>query len=173
MGAAARSVRQERAAIAALLRDGATDVLAIADLLDLDPKRVFHAIQSVAYRQYNIALASGELVRPTTCADCGSGGRIHGHHHDYLKPLDVEWLCPACHKSRHRGPRMKWPTRPAPPFECLIRPEEAAVVLGVTAREVRDLARAGRLPHRRLFSRTLRFKRSELEAWRSAQQEAA
>lgn len=44
----------------------------------------------------------GELQKPDVCSDCGSGGRIGGHHYDYTKPLDVEWLCPMCHTARHK-----------------------------------------------------------------------
>ena len=35
------------------------------------------------------------------CAVCGSTKRIHWHHDDYSKPLDVIPLCPAHHKERH------------------------------------------------------------------------
>lgn len=52
------------------------------------------------------AIISGALVRPLECSRCGEippkarDGRsnIHGHHHDYEKPLDVEWLCVYCHR---------------------------------------------------------------------------
>lgn len=27
---------------------------------------------------------------------------IHGHHEDYKKPLEVVWVCFACHAIRHR-----------------------------------------------------------------------
>lgn len=37
------------------------------------------------------ALRDGRLVRQP-CAVCGSQ-RVQAHHKDYLKPLDVEWLC--------------------------------------------------------------------------------
>lgn len=55
------------------------------------------------------AVRSGRIVRPTVCSACGetpqpgSDGRtqIHGHHPDYSKPLEVEWLCVTCHKKRH------------------------------------------------------------------------
>ncbi len=48
------------------------------------------------------AVADGRKEKPTNCSECGGGGLIHGHHHDYDKPLDVEWLCHDCHMKRHR-----------------------------------------------------------------------
>ena len=53
---------------------------------------------SAVYR----ALKRGDIVKPDTCSECGSTGRIHGHHEDYDKQLDVEWLCGVCHGHRHR-----------------------------------------------------------------------
>lgn len=46
------------------------------------------------------ALRSGLLAR-MPCERCGSTVRIHGHHDDYTKPLDVVWLCQAHHIARH------------------------------------------------------------------------
>lgn len=59
-----------------------------------------------AYRLVRSAIESGALVRPKSCDVCGdcpppaSDGRsrIHAHHHDYAKPLEVEWLCAKCHR---------------------------------------------------------------------------
>lgn len=45
----------------------------------------------------------GEIIKPKKCSCCGDGGIIDGHHPDYNKPYDVEWLCRVCHKGRHRG----------------------------------------------------------------------
>lgn len=46
------------------------------------------------------AVISGRLVRGP-CNRCGaestSESPSHGHHEDYSKPLDVEWLCASCH----------------------------------------------------------------------------
>lgn len=54
-----------------------------------------------------VAVAAGRLIRPEACQRCnripGRGARgqalIQGHHHDYSKPLDVEWLCAKCHRA--------------------------------------------------------------------------
>jgi len=35
------------------------------------------------------------------CQICGSTKRIHAHHDDYSKMLDVRWLCPKHHKQWH------------------------------------------------------------------------
>lgn len=47
------------------------------------------------------AVWSGKISKPPVCQNCGSGGKIHGHHSDYSKPLCVQWLCPPCHGLAH------------------------------------------------------------------------
>ncbi len=38
----------------------------------------------------------------TVCQNCGSGaGRLEAHHADYSKPLDITFLCHACHVVVH------------------------------------------------------------------------
>jgi hypothetical protein len=43
------------------------------------------------------AIKAGKIIKPIVCQKCGNNGNIHGHHNNYLKPLDVEWLCVTCH----------------------------------------------------------------------------
>ena len=50
----------------------------------------------------NNALRRGILKRPQKCERCGVATKLHGHHEDYSKPLDVNWLCYCCHGERHR-----------------------------------------------------------------------
>lgn len=45
----------------------------------------------------------GNMVRPDNCQTCGKQCRPHGHHCDYLKPLEVMWLCKSCHSEWHRN----------------------------------------------------------------------
>lgn len=56
--------------------------------------------------KYRAHTALGNAVRkglmvPDNCQTCGSSENIHGHHDDYAKPLNVRWLCAACHKAWH------------------------------------------------------------------------
>jgi hypothetical protein len=52
------------------------------------------------------ATRRGVLVRPDTCQVNGcTAPAIHGHHHDYGRPLDVTWLCREHHEHvHHLGP---------------------------------------------------------------------
>jgi hypothetical protein len=48
------------------------------------------------------AIIKGNMIRPGKCEKCENTKRIHAHHEDYSKPLDVNWLCQECHGERHR-----------------------------------------------------------------------
>lgn len=44
----------------------------------------------------------GKLDKSVSCEVCGTTDAvIHGHHDDYSKPLEVRWLCAACHRQWH------------------------------------------------------------------------
>jgi len=46
------------------------------------------------------AVRSGNLIR-LPCEKCEAVDSIHAHHDDYLKPLNIRWLCAACHHQWH------------------------------------------------------------------------
>jgi len=58
--------------------------------------------KQLATRLYKKALRDGVLLPADECERCGAADTvIHGHHPDYGRPLDVEWLCASCHSKEH------------------------------------------------------------------------
>jgi hypothetical protein len=53
--------------------------------------------REIAYCRYYRAVKSGRLIRPNHCSKCGVICKPEGHHEDYSKPLEVQWLCRRCH----------------------------------------------------------------------------
>ena len=47
------------------------------------------------------ATKKGIVVRPDECSKCHKKCKPMGHHSDYERPLDVEWLCAKCHGATH------------------------------------------------------------------------
>ena len=61
-------------------------------------KRAAHVILGNAVR-------NSMILKPDFCSKCGKkevSRKIHAHHHDYTKPVDVTWLCAQCHKDEHK-----------------------------------------------------------------------
>lgn len=50
----------------------------------------------------HLALRIGALVKPSACEACGEHKKLTAHHEDYMRPLDVRWLCYLCHAQEHR-----------------------------------------------------------------------
>ena len=53
----------------------------------------------------NNAVRLKKVIKPSKCEACEATVRLHGHHDDYSKPLDVRWLCTPCHVELHRNQR--------------------------------------------------------------------
>lgn len=56
-------------------------------------KRMAHVILSRA-------INAGKIMRPQTCSECSKKCKPDGHHVDYTKPLEVIWICRACHSRK-------------------------------------------------------------------------
>lgn len=64
--------------------------------------REYRAANPEAYRAHsavNYALRAGRLSKEP-CLFCGDA-KVHGHHRDYSRPLEVIWLCAKCHHRLH------------------------------------------------------------------------
>lgn len=63
---------------------------------NIETYRIMHNAHAHVCRH----LKKGTIVKQP-CKICGSTKRIHAHHDDYSKPLEVNWLCPLHHSERH------------------------------------------------------------------------
>ena len=54
-----------------------------------------------AHNMVNNAIKSGKLFHEP-CEVCHTVDNVHAHHDDYLKPLNIRWLCAAHHSQWHR-----------------------------------------------------------------------
>jgi hypothetical protein len=60
------------------------------------PEQVKAAARSVLHQ----AVYAGTIVRQP-CEVCGTTEKLHAHHEDYSKPLEVRWLCYLHHRQLH------------------------------------------------------------------------
>ena len=59
-----------------------------------------------AQQLLNRTVYAGKIIKPLVCPICENSGNeyiIIGHHEDYTKPLDVDWMWCYCHNSLHGG----------------------------------------------------------------------
>lgn len=60
----------------------------------------------LAWRAVSLAVQTGRLEKPRRCVHghrVKSRRELQAHHEDYRRPLDVIWLCPACHAKYRSG----------------------------------------------------------------------
>jgi hypothetical protein len=60
-----------------------------------------HPDRNRAVSSLGSAVRRGKVSKPIHCERCGSDRPLQGHHEDYTRPLDVEWLCSSCHVRHH------------------------------------------------------------------------
>lgn len=95
--------------LTALIRDGLS-MTEIAAKLGITRQRVDQIIsphKAAARAAVHAAVASGGLIVPDRCSACGTVGEVEAHHPDYSRPLDVLWLCPACHGAIHAATKRR------------------------------------------------------------------
>lgn len=62
--------------------------------------RAMNPEKARAHDAVKSAIVAGRLVRPTACERCGitTNRPLDSHHDDYSRPLDVRFVCRACHR---------------------------------------------------------------------------
>ena len=66
-------------------------------------KRQRNSLKGMARQITHYARKMGIIKKPDECSKCliKTDGII-AHHNDYLKPLEITWLCKKCHGIEHR-----------------------------------------------------------------------
>jgi hypothetical protein len=108
--------------------------------------------QERAYRLVSRALKRGTLKRQP-CETCGDP-KSEGHHRDYRKPLDVQWLCKRHHFAAHgRTFLERDPADPRPPRAISFQWEKSE------AKRLRAEAKAAGVSVSELIRRALRARK--------------
>lgn len=68
-----------------------------------------HKIQKFARDTIHFGVKFGFIERPENCEKCMKKCVPEGHHFDYSKPKEVEWVCSECHYKLHEKKNM-YPT---------------------------------------------------------------
>lgn len=66
-------------------------------------RKKLSSLHMAAHNAAMRAVRRGILVRPAACSKCGDETKLHAHHEDYNKPLEVLWLCYYCHMVLHNA----------------------------------------------------------------------
>jgi hypothetical protein len=73
-----------------------------SDIIEEKDYRMMTDEKNLARTALANAVRKGIIIKPKNCSKCGkeaSGRALHGHHKDYSKPLEAEWLCIKCHSN--------------------------------------------------------------------------
>jgi hypothetical protein len=73
------------------------------ELIAAKAKARRHTPKEKARKKLRNAIQKGRITKPTRCERCATAAVLHGHHHNYSKPLDVVWLCVRCHAVEHHA----------------------------------------------------------------------
>ena len=63
-----------------------------------------------ARKAVELALRYGKITRPDQCPLCLENKKTEAHHHNYSKPLEIEWICRKCHLAIHKKHKIVPPT---------------------------------------------------------------
>jgi len=99
-----RTPRQREANLEKQRRRACNKPEAMTEMRRKYKDKVKHTPRYLASRTLRTAVQRGIVNKPESCSRCeAKPGRrgLHGHHHDYSKPLAVEWLCRPCHDNAH------------------------------------------------------------------------
>jgi len=71
---------------------------------DVEYRRTYNEKNKEKRQAYGVvwrAIVRGDLVRGRCRVDGCEAEKVHAHHEDYSKPLEVEWLCAVHHRRFH------------------------------------------------------------------------
>lgn len=58
-------------------------------------------IKIKARNKLRYAVKVKKILKPEKCEMCFEKRKLHGHHEDYSKPIEVIWVCNFCHAQIH------------------------------------------------------------------------